>query len=395
MDKDQIDKWLAEGTITTQQAEVMLKDTTITIKEKSSNKFLTTISVLGALFIGNGILWMVASNWDWTPDIVKLLILFVSTSGTLMLGYYLGYTGKDYPKIGNALIFLSTILYCISVVLIAQIYNVNTGEDWLTLLCFLGVLPVVYLFQAPIVAVFSNLLLWSWAMSLLLKNISEDNIVDAMFISQVFGLFLFGIGSIHYIWEKFAKVARSYRLFGIIITIITLFSYTFRFTLETIHDGVDSEINLLILIPVYLVISLMLIFNLLKNPSKSETNKIEAWTTIIVFNAFTFFSFLLYNEAAVLMFWVIFNLTFVGIVMVLFKTGYNRMDMRLINIASISTFSFLVVKFFDIFSNLLESGITWLLFGLLLIGGAVLLEKKRKQIRKNFDNARLEGGNNG
>jgi uncharacterized membrane protein len=389
MDNKQIKKWLAEGKISEEQSLMMIAENSAVAKEKSSNKFLGVISVLGSIFLGIGIIWIVKSNWEWMPDIVKIIILLGSTLGLIYLGYEIGFNKKTFPKTGHSLILLGAILFGSSIFLIAQIYNVEAYSSYLIFLWLVGILPLVYIFQSPLITFLSCIVFCLWFNSIVYENFNDFDAKGIAFITffyQTFGILLFSIGSLHYFLNKYAKVARAYRLIGIYLVICILFVLTFRISFEGLEElGSKLTANPMMISIIYGVIVVMLGINLKFNPSKSSSNILENAIALTILTVIFALNLTIEFEQYFTVFWLLFNFLFVGLIVVLFRIGYNRRDMKLVNIASISTFFFLIFKFFDIFSNLLDNGFTWLAFGIALLVGSVLFEKKRRKIRDSFN----------
>jgi uncharacterized membrane protein len=389
MDDKQIKKWLAEGKISEEQSSMMIAENSAAAKEKSSNKFLGVISVLGSTFLGIGIIWIVASNWDWMPDIVKIIVLLGSTAGLIYLGYEIGFNKKNFPKTGHSLILLGAILFGSSIFLIGQIYNVEANASYLIFLWLVGILPLVYIFQSPLITFLSCIVFCLWFNSIIFEDFNDFDARGIAFITffyQTFGLLLFSIGSLHYFLNKYEKVARTYRLIGIYLVICILFALTFRISFEVLEElGSELTANPMMISVIYGIIVMMLGINLKFNPSKSDSNILENAIALTILTVIFALNLTIEFEQYYTVFYLLFNFLFVGLIVVLFRIGYNRRDMKLVNIASISTFFFLIFKFFDVFSNLLDNGFTWLVFGIALLAGSVLFEKKRRKIRDSFN----------
>lgn len=389
MDDNQIKKWLSEGKISEEQASMMIAENTAAAKEKSGNRFLDVISVLGSIFLGIGIIWIVASNWDGMPDIVKIIVLLGSTGGLIYLGYEIGFNKKTFPKTGHSLILLGSILFGSSIFLIAQIYNVEANASYLIFLWLVGILPLVYIFQSHLITFLSCIVFCLWFNSIIFEDFNDFDAKGIAFITffyQAFGLLLFSVGSLHYFLEKYSKVARAYRLIGIYLVICILFALTFRISFIGLEQ-LSSELtaNPMMISVIFGFIAVLLGINLKFNPSKSDSNVLENTIALAILTLIYALNLAIELEQYYTVFWLLFNILFVGLIVVLFRIGYNRRDMKLVNIASISTFFFLIFKFFDIFSNLLFNGIAWLLFGIALLAGSIFFEKKRRKIRDKFD----------
>lgn len=385
--EEHIESWLTAGIISSEQADQMLLLSGTIDKDTSSNKFVTIISILGSIFLGIGVIWFMASNWAIMGSITKVILLLGSTTGLLYIGNEIGYNRANYPIVGKALVFLSAIMYGASIFLIGQIFNVNANSSSLLFLWFIGIIPLVYIYQSPLVTLLSSIVFWIWYNYFLIGTVSEDNVMNGIYFNQIFGVILFAIGSLHYDSHKYKRVARAYRLFGILITIITLFIFTFKWLYSSEMQSelvTQVNVNWMIIIGIWAITSFLLFLNLKYNPSRSETNKIENGIAFGILTLFLIFDYLVFTGTSSYLFLILFNLVFVGLIVVLFKVGYQRRDMKLINMASAATFFYVIFKFLDIFSDLLVNGLTWIVFGILLIVAATFLEKKRRTIRQTF-----------
>lgn len=388
MDENQIEKWLSEGKISEDQATMMLAENSAAVKDKSGNRFLSVISVLGSIFIGIGIIWIVASNWDGIPHFLKIIGLLGSTLGLLYVGYEVGFNKKSFPRTGHSLVLLGAILFGASIFLIAQIYNVEAHSSNLFLFWLIGVIPLIYIFKSNLITLLSCIIFCFWFNTFLLKDLNGldgKGIAFITFFYQTFGLLLFAVGSIHYFSEQYAKVARAFRLIGIYFAIIVLFALTFRFSFIGLGE-IASEFtgHPIIISSIYILICILLGINLKYNPSKSKTNVLENVMALTILTVIFALNFIIGSQQYHTLFWLLFNILFLGLIILLFRVGYDRRDMKLVNIASISAFLFIIFKFFDIFSNLLYNGIAWMVFGIILLSGSILFEKKRRKIRDDF-----------
>ncbi|MFA6022904.1 MAG: DUF2157 domain-containing protein [Candidatus Pacearchaeota archaeon] len=132
--------------------------------EKSKFSFVGVVVTFGAILIGLGFAWLIAMNWEWMPDFVKILILVFCTLASYVSGFFLR---EKFLKSGESLIFLGGLLYTLSVFLIAQIFNIGktpTQITSLTLVIFIGlILAAIFLISRGnyILAAISFILLGS------------------------------------------------------------------------------------------------------------------------------------------------------------------------------------------------------------------------------------------
>lgn len=392
INKEQIDQWLREGTITQEQANKMLADSTEYRKEQSSNKLVVAISTIGSILLGIGAILFVASNWAVMPNLMKILILIGSTFGAYGAGYYFKYQRQNLPKVGASLIFLGALLFGATVFLIAQMYNINANSHILVLIWLLGILPFVYGFSSSPIAGLAALLFYVWIGLFVFKGLdfyrAQGDFFKLPVLYLVSGVLMFGIGAMHYLSEKLTGVARVYRLAGIKIAMVSLFFLSFRFfsgfyehysffsrSLETSSQFTFSFVLFSILAILLAVIALMF------NPSKSNTNILESLVALgLTGVALLFFFFPATTNVYVLLF----NLILAGIVFVLLFVGYQREDMQIVNTGMFWLSALILVRYFDFFWDLLPRSLFFMVGGLILVLGGIALERKRRQLKVKF-----------
>ena len=121
------------------------------LKNKKGASFGTIVAVFGSILIALGVAWLIAQNWHQIPAAIKILILLTATSAAYVAGTI--FRTKNYAGIGNALLVLGSLLYTLSIFLIAQIFATSTtwqGTSWLLLLAWVGVVAASYIFDSSI-----------------------------------------------------------------------------------------------------------------------------------------------------------------------------------------------------------------------------------------------------
>lgn len=131
--------------------------------KKGETSFVEVVSIIGTVLIFLGILWNIADNWHNFPSFLKITILAISTSASLIIGTKL--KQNNHEKTGRAVVLLGGLLYIASVFLIAQIFFTNSslqGTAWLFLISLIGVVAISYLLQSKedMFASFITFLLW-------------------------------------------------------------------------------------------------------------------------------------------------------------------------------------------------------------------------------------------
>ncbi|MFH2027789.1 MAG: DUF2157 domain-containing protein [Nanoarchaeota archaeon] len=389
VDEKQIKQWLKDKTITSTQAKKMLDDSSRYNKEYSSNRWIVTISTIGAILLGIGAILFISSNWGAIPNLIKVLILVGSTFCAYYLGYLFKYQNKNLPKVGASLFFLGALLFGASIFLIAQMYNINANNHTLVLVWLICILPLVYAFLSVPIAALSCLLFYVWIGLFVFRNISFGQGIGDFFVLPVLylvsGILVFGAGALHYASERLKDIARIYRIAGIKITMISLFLLTFNlFSGKIGRLGMNLEISnqLTIGFVIFSILAIiMAVINLFFNISKQKTNSLENSIGLgIVGLALIFFFFPATNNIYV----VIFNLIFLGVIFTLLFVGYNNEDIKLVNIGVFWLAALIVVRYFDFFWDLLPRSLFFMVGGLILVLGGIALEKKRRQLKTQF-----------
>jgi len=203
--KKQIQEWLNKGTITHEQAEKMLVDSSKKENESKSNKFISIVSMIGAVLIFVGFAWLIAKNWHQIPDIVKVLILAGSTLIAFISGVML--RERNHDGVGRSLISLGALLYVLSLFLISQIYNLATTAQhyaWLLFFSWTIILLTAYLLNSKENLLITMLIFFPWVILQYIASVihadpglSGGPIFSFILIFLSIGALLFGLSSLH------------------------------------------------------------------------------------------------------------------------------------------------------------------------------------------------------
>ena len=385
MDKQLIDRWLANGTVTQAQADTMLADLAAYKTERSSNKFVVAISTIGSLSIGIGAIMFVAANLAAMSHELKVFALLAATLASYYAGYVFKYEKQNFPKVGAALIFLGALLFGATVFLVAQIYNVKANSHTLVLIWLAGVLPFVYAFTSSPIAALSVLLFYLWIGMFVFQGMEFQRATGDFYRLPILYLstsvLMFGIGALHYLSDRLKEVARVYRLSGIKLAMICLFFLSFRFYTEFGTKLETSEQFTIGFVLCSILAILLATIGLFFNPARSNINAIENGIGLgLVAVALVLF----FYPTTTGFYAVLFNLILAGLIFTLLYIGYQREDMQLVNTGMLWLAVLVVVRYFDFFWLLFPRALFFLVGGLILVKGGMALEKKRRQIKAQF-----------
>lgn len=138
--------FIEKGVITKEQGDAMME-----FMDHKSVKFISMVTIIGAVLTGLGILLYIASNWDHLSEVVKILLILLGMIGFFATGIRMG---PDYKNTGKALIYISILIFGGGLFLIDQMFNLNIAAKNHVLLLILGVLPMAYLLKDYLIFLF-------------------------------------------------------------------------------------------------------------------------------------------------------------------------------------------------------------------------------------------------
>ena len=83
--------------------------------------------------------------------------------------------------------------------------------------------------------------------------------------------------------------------------------------------------------------------------------------------------------------WII----FAGISVFLIYVGYQKTNIKFVNMGIFWGSIFIIAKYCDFFWSLLDRSIFFLVGGAILVGGGIFLERKRREIKNDFDKIKV------
>jgi len=395
--KEEVELWLEEGIISSEQKERLLDRYEVLEEADESagpGRLITTVSMLGSVLIGAGIILFIASNWAAIPRWGKLFMIFSSMLTCYGLGYYVGYEKKSYPTVGGALIFLGCIIFGAGIFLVAQIYHITVYYPHGPLLWGLGALPLAYLFRYTTVMTLAicDLLIWVGMEANLRipEAVYTGNIMPIITLLLMAGLLLWAAGLMHRSFVSLRDLSGPY----IVIGMLTVFSMAYVLT----FDIYSSRLGTAELAPFYVgIVGLFIISGAVSlRPGIREKAWFAEATTLTLLLFITlllslFFTGPSYNGIGQMKTGDAFNLMtftanifFAFIVVGSIILGHIRRYPAYINIGLLFFVLDVLARYFDFFWKLLPRSLFFIIGGLMLLIGGVMLEKKRKKVLASF-----------
>ncbi len=396
MDESLIEAWVADGTISKKQATKMLADIHAKKADTNSNRIIVAVSTIGAILIGIAAISFIALNWNEIPSLLKVAILLLSTAAALYSGYTLGYEKQNLPRVGQSLLFLGALLWGATVFLTAQIYNVNANAHWLILVWFLGTLPLAYVLASRALGVLLASQFYAWFATFIFSGVDTWNVPWSYIplLCLTTAIAITAIGGFHYRNERLAPLGRVYRVLSLIVAFFFLFFFTFtEFNKSIAYQSLDSHATGLgtgFMLMAALAFILVVIQWFL-NPGKLETAKVESPTMIAVLGLTLLVFFIPptggYTTAInplPALYTVLANLLFVACCALMLYLGYTRQDIALVNLGIVWSAIYIIARYCNVFWNMLNPWVFFLIGGAVLLVGGIALEKQRRAWRATF-----------
>ncbi|MFZ5822968.1 MAG: DUF2157 domain-containing protein [Bacillota bacterium] len=138
------ERWVRLGLISAQQREAILKLYPQDGAAAGRDRTVLIMSILGSLLVGAGVILYFAANWPRIPATIKVVLILAAMLGSYGAGFYFQYRRGDSPRLGQALIFLGSLLYGASIWLVAQIFHIDSDFPTGFLAWGAGILPLVW-----------------------------------------------------------------------------------------------------------------------------------------------------------------------------------------------------------------------------------------------------------
>lgn len=170
---------------------------------------VSIFATIGAILIALGVTWVFVSNWHQFNLALKILILLGSTAASFIAGVML--SSREYHKPAEGLYFLTTLLWTLSVFIIAQQFNYgNSGQETANLffISTLGSFTIAYTMGSlPSLWVFL-IMFYSWSLLQSYALTSFDLYSNPQVVPKGFWTFM-TMNGLHALWVPIAYVLVS------------------------------------------------------------------------------------------------------------------------------------------------------------------------------------------
>jgi uncharacterized membrane protein len=202
--------------------------------EERRLRMAAVLAIVGALTVGFGVILFFAANWSDIPRWLRVALLIAGMAALYGAGYYLREIRRTNLYVGHALIFLGTVLFGASLFLVGQMYHVQAHDPTGFLIWAVGCLAVAVLVRSGPIAALGLLVFLAWIVHELvdLATTAEDTAVLLPVLLALYGvaLYAFGTGAVR--WLAPLRFERPMRMIGYPLVALGVLAFTFRI----VHD---------------------------------------------------------------------------------------------------------------------------------------------------------------
>lgn len=387
--KTELEAWKQQGTVTTKQAETILSN--YVVVSPLYGRLIVILVTLGAILAGVGIILFVSANWQAIPRVGKLALFLAMVVAILWPGYWLKYE-KSFPRAGGALIFVGAMVFGAAIFLVGQQYHMPIDDPNLLGWWFVGVIPLAYFTRSRAILTLAILVALGglgYKLSHWLAGVHDAHYAFLPFY-MVLGLVLYGIGAVHSRFERLKLYTLRYHIFGLIVLFGVLYVLSFKgiYGVHALADWAPLELPSAFAIAFHIAAALAIIcaivsFAIDMNRKRLVYTFLSDLAGMVFLVAVGYMAlFLPFKSPA--SYAITFNLVFFAGIIGLIFLGYFRGDSSFVNIALIFFGVAVISRYFEFAWGLLPRSIFFILGGLLLLGGGMLLERLRRRTLKRM-----------
>lgn len=437
--------WTERGWVQPGAEQHILAD--LETRHGSSDRMVIALSLMGAVLLGAGIITFFAAHWDGMSKLAKLLLLFGSMTATYIAAAVTG-SRASLPRVSQGLWLLGVILFGANIMLIAQIYNIDSHYPNGVLLWALGGLLVAWLIPAqfalsaaialgalwtglehmdfnrsvhwpylvfwlacllPIYRngwlralhlAFVGLLLWScftyfesaWQFDELGRRSNELYLMQLFFLLY---LALFVAGMLldrRNDTQKFAPITRHYAAFAALAAFLALTYPELQNGERWISDSAGRQPAdawwLALTVLAAAVLAWLVRLHLRTQQTSTHPTHVKWGQALLgLLFALLLANLFLYGNAGSAMA-LLFNLLFFAALVWLVFHALHINDRTLLNFAFFYFAVWLLSRYFDTFWTLLDRSLFFMAGGVVLLAGGFFLEKQRRRLSRQILQAR-------
>ena len=389
-----LDILVSEQLITDDQKQAILNWQKKSTHREWTSRFIQIFATFGAIITGLGVILLIAANWDMISDMTKTILMIWITTFTYTAGYWWTYQNMNYPKTGQALFVLGSMLYGSSIFLLGQIYNLWGTFASALLIWAIPTLLLAYTTRFVMLFLLGIVLVYTYIFAEVIDGFGLSGFVIAnLFIA----IWYVSLTILRYHRNIYADFASIIAWTGGSSILGGLFSYTFldfwRYGGESWYSNRDFQTTMWILGAIVLLWAIAIIIDIVRKNRLDNTSDIPLLLGLIPIGLIFFYTL---NNPGI--YWVdgyyasssdmtmyvptvLMNILYLSMLSLMIYLGVRRDNRSLVNIAMIYLALYLFGKYI---AFTFDSKIDW---AYIFIGGGIacivltiLIEKIRRRL---------------
>lgn len=374
--------WVQTGLITAEQRGSILALHPET--ESSSHRLIAILGTIGGLLVVAGIGLVIAAHWQSIHDWVKIIGLLVLLGAAHVAGWRLRIAPGSYPKTGDVFFLIGCVLFLLGIVLISQVFHLNSRPPNGILLWWLGIVALPWLLRvksAQFVSVVA-LLTWlgmelgtddSWLRVWEVNSRWEaEHLYAAAFLLLGAALFFSGIALRRGPFELFSGLHEKC---GLLLANAALYSLTFKWSRHFSSHG-ESVHGRWLPFVLFGAVTLLLVALAVRRCAPEDRGVAGWWLPSLI----PVFGFAVGVGVHGEFWW--WGAASCGALFVLnigmIRAGLASGRESWINLGVGFIALNIITRYIDLFGTMMEGGVFFLVTGVLVLGLGILLERKRR-----------------
>jgi uncharacterized membrane protein len=379
----EVREWVRDGLIGQAQADAIL--TRYAQDRGRSLQFLQVILIAGAVLLGLGIILIIAHNWNSIHPWVKLGALFALLAGSHYAGWRFRFGTPSLPRVGDAFLLVAGLLFLAGIGLVSQIYHLDERPANGVLLWWVGIAAMPWLAQSSPLQTLSTVGFLAW---LGMEVSAGDSWIYLGTVSWTFPAAAVLLGGVLFFVGQWSRVRPLIWSGNVVATLgLVLFaagSYLLGFVRQA--RMFPDEHLVKPWLPIILLAALVPLFGgsfrrLGKGTGGRGLLLSFAATTIIaalVTLAPRTYHWIVsrWDLSLAILLWalqIVFALCLVWAGVLIERPGWVNFGAFLFALQ-------VITRYFDLFTTMLDTGLLFILGGVLLLGVGYLTERKRRQL---------------
>ncbi len=393
-----LDELVASHIITPSKRQEILEWNQHTMKTEWTSRFLQIFAAFGAVVTWLGFILLLAANWDTISDMMKTFLMIWVTALSYIAAYWWTYKDLNYPKTGQALFLLGSMLYGASIFLLGQIYNLGGTFASALLIWAIPTIWLAYTTEFVTLFLLGIILIYSYIFAELIDGFGFSGFV----ISNIFiAIGYFSLTILRYHRGIYSRFSSILSWTGGASILWGLFSYTFldfwKYGGESWYTNQDFQTTMWILFAIIWLGIVAIVIDLIRKSKLDSTSDIPLLLGLIPIGliffytlnnpvSYTGYSTFSGDYMSLYIPTILMNILYLAILSLMIYLGVRRDNRGIVNIAMIYLALYLFGKYLAFaFDSKIDGAYIFIGGGIACIILTILIEKVRRRLMLSME----------